>query len=111
MGKKKIVYPYRETEYPVRDAVFNWVVAKHLAAGKKPWRKSDDVVWGGALYHVLDFFFLVIYIWFVWWIVTLVYDKFGMFKAIVMLSIFALIRLNNIVKGVNLTNRLLKSRL
>jgi len=111
MVDEKVMYPYRQTEYPSRDAVFNWIVRRHLAAGKKPWRKSDDVVWGGFLYHVLDYIFLLIYIWFVWWIVTLMYDHFGMFKAVVTLSIFVLIRLNSLIRQAKLTNRLLQERL
>jgi ABC-type protease/lipase transport system fused ATPase/permease subunit len=98
---------YKSTEHPIRDHVYNGIVARYGKKGNK-WEKSDTFVWGGAIYQLWDMFWIVVFIYIVWFIVTWTYDRYGMFKAIVTLAIFFLIRINSLVRQMAQANRYLK---
>lgn len=97
----------KKTEYPGRDAIYNWLVKKYERKGKH-WKKSDSAVFGGFLYYVWDFVPSLLFIWFTWWLVMLSYDHYGEFHAFVTLGIMLLFRLNALLRQVTMTNRLLK---
>jgi hypothetical protein len=105
-------YPFRQTEYPFRDKIFNNIVRRHLSDGKKkkglPWTKSDDFVWGGSIYVVWDFIPQLLFLFFVYYIVNMTYDHYGWFKAITVLGVMVLIRVNSLIRQQQTTNRFLK---
>jgi hypothetical protein len=99
----------RNTEYPMRDSIFNAVVKRYGVKGNH-WKRSDDMVWGGALYHVLDYFFMILFVYFVYIVANFTYNRYGVFKAAMVIVVMALIRLNALIRKVDLTNRLLKKQ-
>ena len=101
---------YRTTDHAGRDIVFNWIVRRYERNGHV-WKKSDGMVWGGALYHVLDYFWMLIFIYFVYVVANFMYDRYGIFKAGMVIVVMILIRFNSLIKKVDQTNRILKERL
>jgi hypothetical protein len=99
---------YRETEYPARDKVFNWVVRRYGLKGNK-WKTSDDVIFGGVVYHVWDWIPILLFIYFVYFITTWVHDKYGLFRALVVLAIMVIMRLNAVVRKLDQINRRLSA--
>lgn len=97
----------RHTEYPGRDAIFNAIVRRY---GKKGniWTKSDEFIWGGALYYVWDYFFALMFIYLVYWLATATYDRFGLFKAMMVVTAMTLLRINALVRKLTLNNQLMK---
>lgn len=98
---------YRDTEYPMRDKVFNAVVRRYGKKGNE-WKSSDDIVWGGAIYHLWDFVPLLIFVYFVYFVTNWTYDKYGWFRAIVVLAIMVIIRLNAMTRKLDQINRRLE---
>jgi len=101
---------YRMTEHKLKDKVFNLVVLRYGYKGNK-WQKSDDFVWGGFIYYIVDYFWLLIFIYFIYAMGNLLYNKYGLWKAVMFVVVMVLIRLNSLIKKVDQTNRLLKERL
>lgn len=95
------------TEFPARDAIYNWIVRKYESKGKA-WHRSDSIVFGGFLYHIWDWVPTLLFVYFTWLIVNYTYNTYGEFKAFVALGVMLIIRLNSIQRQVSLTNRLLK---
>jgi hypothetical protein len=98
---------FKHSEYPVRDSIFNAVVKRYGVKGNH-WKRSDEFVWNGAIYYVWDYFLMVLFIWFTYWLATAMYDHYGLFKAMMVVVVMFLVRLNSLVRKVDLTNRLLR---
>jgi hypothetical protein len=87
--------------------VFNWIVSRYGEKGNK-WNASDDFVWGGFLYHILDFVFLIVFVTFVYWMAGIIYERYGVFRGAAFLVVMVLIRLNSLIRKTDMNNRLLK---
>lgn len=101
---------YVTTDHHMRDQVYNWIIARY---GKKghPWTTSDKFVWYGAVYFVWDWIWLLIFIYFIYAMGNLLYNKYGLWKAVMFVVVMVLIRFNSLIKKVDQTNRLLKEKL
>lgn len=95
------------TEYPARDKVYNWIVMRYGEKGN-PWKKSDTLVFYGFIYHLWDFIPSLLFIYFTYWIVNYSYVHYGWFKAITVLAVMFLFRVNALLRVQRQTNRLLK---
>jgi hypothetical protein len=97
---------YRRTAYPRRDAVFNYVVKMYEKKGKV-WQTSDDLVFGGFLYFWWDWFTVVMFLWFVYFVATWTYDRHGLFRGVAVIAVMALLRINALIREVRRTNKIL----
>ena len=88
---------FRHTDHPMRDRVFNWIVSRYGSKGNR-WEKSDDRVWGGAIYHVWDFFTAILFIYLMWIIYNFSQRNYGDAHAIAFLLIMILFRINIAIK-------------
>jgi hypothetical protein len=95
---------YQESEFPLKDKVFNWIVRRYERNGHE-WKRSDDIVWRGSIYHVFDFFWMCLIVWLLIWSISLVYNRFGMFRALQSIMVIVLLRLAMISRKVSLLNR------
>ena len=104
----------RNTEFPIRDAIYNWLIVKH-AKKNKPWTTtgffSDKIFWSAALDQAWPWVPTLLFIYFVYFIATFFYDHYGIFRAICVLTVMCIIRINALVRQTSYTNRLLKERL
>lgn len=98
-------YPNPESSgYPLRDYCFNWVVARYKR-NNHPWKQSDNVIFRGFFYNVVDYISLLLYLAFFWWLITATQRHFGDFKAIMVALAFIIIRLNLIARNLNKLNK------
>jgi len=104
----------RSSEFPFRDAIYNWLVTAH-AKKKKPWTTkgffSDKVFWNVALDQVWSWVPSLAFLYLMYFLASYTYSHYGLFKAATVLVVMATIRLNALVRQVTYTNRLLKERL
>jgi hypothetical protein len=97
---KDDVMPYPEkknTGQPLRDKAYNWVVARYKR-NNHFWKKSDERVWGGFIYYVVDYIWLLTWIGLLWLIINSSLKRVGFEKTVFVVAIIFLIRLNSLIK-------------
>lgn len=100
-----IDYPGKSnTGEPIKDKIFNWVVGRYKKHNH-PWYKSDQVVWGGAIYGVSSYFGYAIFFGLFLYILVWVQGKYGDGRAIIMALLFILVRINILIKQMVKLNR------
>lgn len=90
---------YRHTDFKSRDRVFNWIVRRYERNGH-PWKKSDEVVWGGSIYVIWDWAMILVFIYFLWFMFNFFQKRYGDVQAIAFLLIMVLFRLNILIRKV-----------
>lgn len=104
----------RHSEYPFRDAIYNWLVTKHAQKGKS-WSTegffSDRVFWNATLDQVWPWVPVLLFIYLVYFLASWTFDNYGMFKAILVVAVMVIIRVNALVRQVTYTNKILKEKL
>jgi len=104
----------RSSEFPFRDAIYNWFVTTYAKRGK-PWTTkgffSDKVFFNALLDQVWPWVPTLLFIYLVYFLATWTYDHYGIFRAICVLTVMCIIRVNALVRQVTYTNKLLKERL
>jgi len=115
--KKKYVLPaeyekeLRSTPFPFRDAVYNAILTQHAKRGKS-WTTrgffSDKLFWTALLDQVWPWVPSLLFIYAMYIIAAYTYDHYGLFKAVTVIAVMGLIRLNALVRQVSYTNRILK---
>jgi hypothetical protein len=98
---------FKHTEYKFRDSLYNAIVRRYGAKGNA-WQKSDTFVWSGAIYTVGDWIPALAFLYFVYFITNFTYAHYGWFKAITVLAVMALIRVNAMVRKLDQMIRLMK---
>lgn len=88
---------FRHTDFPMRDKVFNGIVTRYGTKGNK-WEKSDDQIWGGAIYFIWDWAMILVFIYFMWFMFNFMQKSYGDVHAIAFLLIMILFRLNIMIK-------------
>lgn len=117
---------YENSDHPMRDKLFNWVVERHSAAGKKrswtslyiwstmrdglPWSASDQFIWHGMIYVVWDWIGMLIFLYIIYFLANYAYDHYGLFKAVAFLAVTCLIRLNTLIRLQKQNNKLLGAK-
>ena len=96
---------YRNTEKPARDKIFNWLVDLYTKKGKK-WEKSDEVIFGGFIYVIADYFGYILLFGALWWFVTVMVRTKGEWHALFFLLIFLVVRVGMLLSAVRHSNRL-----
>ena len=90
---------YRRTDFPMRDKVFNWLVRKYEAKGRK-WGKSDDVIFGGAIYVIWDWCGILLFLYVMWLLFNFSRKHYDDVHAIAFLMVMILWRLNILIRKV-----------
>jgi hypothetical protein len=88
---------YRNTEHHFRDKVFNWFVRLYERKGKR-WEGSDDFLFGGFIYVLWDLFASVVFVWIMYFLVNWVYDRYGLFRALSLIAVGLLLRINTMIR-------------
>lgn len=101
MAEKKVPLDnsahFRSTDHPMRDKVFNWIVARYGKKGNK-WEKSDDVVFGQFIYTIWDWTVVLLFLYLMWFMFNFLRKQYDDVHAIGFLLIMILFRLNTMVK-------------
>jgi hypothetical protein len=100
---------FNHTEYPVRDGIYNSIVRRYGVNGHQ-WNKSDEIIWGGAIYQVADLGFTLLFLWVVYLVANSLYNHYGIFRAVAFLVVMGLLRINTLIRKVDFTNRILKGK-
>jgi len=120
MSQKDFVLPeeyqkeIRHSEFPMRDVVYNWLVAKYAKKGKVWTTKgifSDRVFFNALLDQAWPWVPTLLFIYVVYFLASWAFSRYGIFKAILVVAVMVIIRINALVRQVSYTNRLLKERL
>jgi hypothetical protein len=98
---------FRNTEYHLRDKVYNWLVRRYGQKGNV-WQTSDTVVWQGAIYHVWPWIPALLFIYVTYFIANWTYEHYGMFRALTVLAVMMLIRVNTLVRKLDQLIRVMK---
>ena len=104
----------KSTEYPARDAVYNWIVAKHRDKGK-PWTTkgafSDKTFWSAAIYNLWDWIPTLMFIYVTYFMADWIYQNKGAYGAVLFVAVMFLFRINTLIRLQRHTNELLKKRI
>ena len=98
---------FQRSEYPMRDAVFNWVVRRYGRLGHK-WKKSDQFIFYNAIYFIWDYFWIIIFLYLIYWIANAMYERYGMWRAVLVIGVIFLLRMNQIIRKLDQQIKLLK---
>lgn len=101
---------YRDTENAMKDKIFNGVVDLYTKKGKR-WQKSDDVIFGGALYYISPYFGYILLFGALWWFVTAMLKTKGEWHALFFLLIFLIVRVGMLLAAVRHGNRILEKKM
>jgi hypothetical protein len=93
----------------MRDKVFNFLV-KRYEKKNHVWKWHDDFIFGGFIYYIWDWIPMLLYIYVTYLVVNYTYGRYGWFRGILVLGVMVLIRINALIRKVDLTNRLLKGK-
>jgi hypothetical protein len=100
---------YEHSEFPRRDKIYNAIVARYGKKGNR-WSKSDTFVWKGFIYHIWDYFWMVVFIYIIYWAANALYDHYGMWRAISFIFVVILIRINMLIRVQKKMDRTLHSK-
>ena len=98
---------YRVTEHHARDRVFNWLIDLYTKKNRL-WDGSDEFVFGGFLYYVLDYVGYGILFGVLWWLVGVMQSTKGDWYALFFLIIFVIVRIGMLLSAVRHGNRLVE---
>jgi hypothetical protein len=98
----------RTTEYPRRDAIYNWLVRRYGKLGH-PWQKSDKIVFGGFLDYVWPWIPDLFFVYVMYFILKWTYTLYGTERLFMLAVVMVLFRLNALIRAQKHTNALLKS--
>lgn len=101
---------YSLSEHKLKDMVFNAVVRRYGKNGHK-WEKSDQFIWHGAIFVVIDYFWMLVFVYFVYIAGSFIYNKYGLWRGVLFICVMFLIRINSMVRKLDATNRILKEKL
>lgn len=105
MKDHEIGYPDKKsTGQPFKDRFYNWVVLRYRKHNH-PWMKSDERVWGGFIYGVLDYVWLVVWVWLFWWLLNSIMKHQGFQQAVLAALLMLLIRLNLLIRKITELNK------
>ena len=96
---------YRTTEKHMRDKIYNWVVDLYTRKGKE-FKSSDEFVFAGFTYTVVDYLGYVLLFTILWWLVGFMQKSQGDMHALYFLLIFIIVRLGMLLSAVRHGNRL-----
>jgi hypothetical protein len=100
----------RVSAYPFRDAIYNALVKLHARKGK-PWTTegffSDKLFWNTFLDQVWSWIPSLAFIYLMYIVATYTFDKYGLFRAVTVIAVLVLVRVNSVIRQISLTNRLL----
>ena len=100
-----ITYPEKKnTGQPIKDQIFNWVVHRYKKNNHE-WHISDDKIFNGFIYGVLGYLGYVIFFALMWWIISITQKKWGDMKALFVVLLIILVRLNIMIKQLVTLNR------
>jgi hypothetical protein len=93
-----IAYPDPENSgQPIKDKIFNWVVQKYKKKNL-PWRKSDQRVFHGFIYGALQYLGYVAFFAIMYWMLGIVQKNSGFERALIVVLLIILVRLNVIIQ-------------
>lgn len=107
LGKKDNVLGYpgpKNTGSGIKDGIYNWVV-KRYKKNNHPWKKSDEVVWGGFVYGVLDIGGVFLFVGIMYWLLDWTLSNHGFEKMIMVLGVILLVRVNILVRQIAALNK------
>ena len=103
----------RRSEFPMRDAFYNWIVTAYAKRGKKWTTKgifSDRVFFSALFDQAWPWVPMLLFIYVFYWVTGWVYDRYGLARAVMFMAVMMLFRLNVLIRQVTFTNKLLKGR-
>ena len=101
------ILPYPEeqnTGAKLKDGAFNWIVSRYKKFNH-PWKKSDNIVWKGAIYSLSWLFGIIIFLAIMWVLINFSIKKYGEMRTLFYILLLVLLRVNAMIKQLIILNK------
>lgn len=94
----------KSTEFHIRDKVYNSIIDRYSKHDHE-FNFGDEVVWGGSIYQVPDYFSYIVFFALFYWIGDKLYAAYGIAHVFMFFALLGIWRVNMLLRSVKKIQR------